>query len=82
MVDGPIPDTAMDTKSEEGDPGGPDDTTPLTEDEQALLDRLRAGEGTGGDESADPPAKDTTLPGAPPAARPDGLDPVFREPTP
>jgi len=46
MVDGPLPDTAMDTKSEEGDPGGPTDTTPLTADERALLDRLRDGGGT------------------------------------
>jgi hypothetical protein len=71
----------MDTKSEEGDPG-PDDSTPLTEDERALLDRLRAAEGSGSAGPADPPAEDTTLPGAPPATRPDGLDPVFREPTP
>jgi hypothetical protein len=68
----------MDTKSEEGDPGGEDDTSPLTDDERALLDRLRSAEGTG---TADP-AADTTLPGARPAAPPDGLDPVFREPTP
>jgi hypothetical protein len=81
MVDGPVPDTAMDTKSEEGDPG-PDDTTPLTEDERALLDRLRAAEGSGAGTRAESPAEDTTLPGAPPPARPDGLDPVFREPTP
>jgi hypothetical protein len=79
MVDGPVPDTAMDTKSEEGDPGGPDDTTPLTEDERALLERLRASEGNAVEAAAD---ADTTLPGAPPAAAPDGLDPVFREPTP
>jgi len=31
----------MDTKSEEGDPGGEADTSPLTPDERALLDRLR-----------------------------------------
>ena len=80
MVDGPVPDTAMDTKSEEGDPGGPDDTTPLTEDERALLDRLRAGEGTGAAE-ASATGEGDTRPAAPPAARPDGLDPVFREPT-
>src|SRR5215207_9378433 len=45
MVDGPVPDTAMDTKSDERDPG-PTDTTPLTADERALLDRLRDGGGT------------------------------------
>jgi hypothetical protein len=79
MVDGPVPDTAMDTKSEEGDPGGPDDTSPLTEDERALLERLRASEG----HAVETPAPDagTTLPGSRPAAPPDGLDPVFREPT-
>jgi hypothetical protein len=70
----------MDTKSEEGDPGGPDDTTPLTEDERALLERLRASEGTAVETAA--PDAGTTLPGSPPAAAPDGLDPVFREPTP
>ena len=68
----------MDTKSEEGDPGGEDDSSPLTADERALLDRLRSGEGTG----TEPPAADTTPPESPPAARPDGLDPVFRGPTP
>ncbi len=78
MVDGPVPDTAMDTKSEEGDPGGEDDTTPLTEDERALLDRLRAA----GGRAEQTPVADTTLPGSPPAAPPDGLDPIFREPTP
>ncbi len=79
MVDGPVPDTAMDTKSEEGDPGGEDDTSPLTEDERALLDRLRASEGTAVET---PPAADTTRPGSPPVASADGLDPIFREPKP
>ena len=79
MVDGPVPDTAMDTKSEEGDPGGEEDTSPLTEDERALLERLRASEGRPG---GTPAQEDTTLPAARPAAPPDGLDPVFREPTP
>jgi hypothetical protein len=78
MVDGPVPDTAMDTKSEEGDPGGDEDTSPLTADERALLERLRAA----GSSEHDAPENDTTLPGARPAAPPDGLDPIFREPTP
>jgi hypothetical protein len=83
MVDGPVPDTAMDTKSEEGDPGGAEDTSPLTEDERALLERLRAAEGHAAESpAAEAPAADTTLPGSRPAAAPDGLDPVFREPTP
>jgi hypothetical protein len=73
----------MDTKSEEGDPGGDEDTSPLTEDERALLERLR-GSGRSADETPadDTPASDTTLPGARPSAPPDGLDPIFREPTP
>src|SRR5918995_647426 len=45
MVDGPVPDTAMDTKSDDRDPG-PTDAPPLTADERALLDRLRDGGGT------------------------------------
>ena len=74
MVDGPIPDTAMDTKSEDGDPGTTD-AAPLTPDEQALLDRLR-------DDTSTPAGPDgTTLPPAPPPATgPDPLDPVFQEP--
>lgn len=76
MVDGPLPDTGMDTKSEEGDPGGRDDA-PLSDDERAMLERLRTG-------LADPAdTRDTTLPAAPPpTAAPDPLDPVFREPSP
>ena len=77
MVDGPVPDSAMDTKSEEGDPGGVDDSAPLTEDEQALLDHLRDQPAPTGDRPAD------TGPPAPPRdAGPDPLDPVFREPNP
>ena len=42
MVDGPVPDSAMDTKSEEGEPGDEErDTTPLDADEQAMLEKLR-----------------------------------------
>ena len=78
MVDGPTPDSAMDTKSEDGEPGDETDTTPLTEEERAMLERLRAA----GRTPEDAPA-DTTLPGAPPrAGTPDPLDPIFREPRP
>ena len=78
MVDGaPVPDTAMDTKSDDGEPGDVVDTTPLTDDERALLDRLRDGGG-----SAGPTRPEDTLPAAPPPGDdPDPLDPVFREPT-
>jgi hypothetical protein len=91
MVDGaPVPDTAMDTKSEEGAPGGTSDTTPLTDDENALLERLRDGDGTPAEPAAEEsPAygravdDDSPVPGSPPGAgRPDPLDPVFREPGP
>jgi hypothetical protein len=78
MVDGPVPDTAMDTKSED-EPGATPDPTPLSADERALLDRLRD---TSGDAPDGPVATDT-LPPAPPAdAGPDPLDAVFREPGP
>ena len=80
MVDGaPVPDTAMDTKSDD-EPGDMVDTTPLTDDERALLDRLR----DSGGESPAPTRPEDTLPVAPPppTADPDPLDPVFREPTP
>ncbi|HZB48459.1 MAG TPA: hypothetical protein VE547_05145, partial [Mycobacteriales bacterium] len=42
MVDPtPVPDSAMDTGSEDGEPGGTTDATPLTDEERAILDRLR-----------------------------------------
>jgi hypothetical protein len=88
MVDGPVPDSAMDTKSEEGEPGDEDrDPRPLDSEEQAILDRLRSGGGAAAEQQGDadttPPGADTTLPAPPPAGgRPDPLDPVFREPTP
>jgi hypothetical protein len=88
MVEGPVPDSAMDTKSEAGEPGS-SDTTPLTDEERAILHRLRDG-GGGPEEPAaeDSPAygaaadDDTPVPGQPPAGPPDPLDPVFREPNP
>jgi hypothetical protein len=70
----------MDTKSEDNDPGSDQDlTTPLTDDEQAMLERLRA---AGVTAPEDTPGADTTLPGAPPNTPPDPLDPVFQEPSP
>jgi len=91
MVDGPVPDTAMDTKSEQGDPGGADDTAPLSDDERAMLHRLRTGGGTDvvGAAAEESPAyaeaadDDAPLPADPAGAhRQDPLDPVFREPSP
>ena len=91
MVDGgPVPDTAMDTKSDEGEPGELTDTTPLTADERAMLDRLRNA-GGGPDVVGEPAEESTTfaaaaddeapVPGDPPGgSRPDPLEPVFREP--
>ena len=93
MVDGPVPDTAMDTKSDERD-ARPTDTTPLTADERALLDRLRDGGGTDvvGTPAEESPAfaaaaaADSPVPVDQPGAdqpgtqEPDPLDPVFREP--
>jgi len=79
MVEGPEPDSAMDTKSEEGEPGDEDrDTRPLDADEQAMLEKLRAAGVTAPAEGA---GADTTLPPPPPERKPDPLDPVFREPT-
>ncbi len=79
----------MDTKSEEGHPGSTGDTRPLSEDEQALLERLRDGAGAG---SAEPAAEESAeyaaavdadgpVPGSAPPTGSDPLDPVFREPT-
>ena len=80
MVDGPVPDSAMDTKSEEGEPGDEErDARPLDADEQALLEKLRA---AGVTVPAEEPGSDTTLPAPPPESGPDPLDPVFREPNP
>src|SRR4051794_4330373 len=39
------PDSAMDTGSEDGEPGGTTDATPLTDDERAMLERLRHASG-------------------------------------
>jgi hypothetical protein len=78
MVEGPVPDSAMDTKSEEGVPGDEErDSRPLDADEQAMLEKLRAAGVTVPDAE---PGGDTTLPPPPPDSKPDPLDPVFREP--
>jgi hypothetical protein len=94
MVDPtPIPDSAMDTGSEDGEPGGTTDATPLTDEERAMLDRLRhAGGGhvVGAAPEESPLAgeaaeDDAPLPTYPAPTRddePDPLDPVFREPGP
>ena len=89
MVDGPVPDTAMHTKSEEGDPGDPD-RSPLTDEERAILDRLRDGAGDGGGTAAEDSPEyaaavdaDAPVPTSPPQPeRPDPLDAIFREPNP
>jgi hypothetical protein len=84
-----VPDTAMDTKSEEGVPGSTGDTTPLTDDERAMLDRLRDGGGAAGAPAAEDSPEygravddDSPVPGQRPPAGADPLDPVFREPGP
>jgi|SRR5829696_2720132 len=86
----PVPDSGMDTGSEDGEPGGSTDTRSLTDDERAMLDRLRhpggqdvVGETPEGTQAAGDAAEDDApLPGypAPARGRPDPLDPVFREP--
>ncbi len=88
--DGPVPDSAMDTGSDDGEPGGTTDATPLTDDERTMLQRLRHADGpevvgrTAEDSPLAGPAAedDAPLPDyAPPAgAEPDPLDPAFREP--
>ena len=93
MVDPtPVPDSAMDTGSEDGEPGGTTDATPLTDEERAILDRLRHASGPDlvGRAAEESPAAgaaaedDAPLPPYPARDRrdePDPLDPVFREPT-
>jgi hypothetical protein len=86
----PVPDTAMDTGSEESEPFVEGDSTPLSDEERAILDRLR--------ESSPAPPGDEALEDSPEAfaaadddaplsayaprddSPPDPLDPVFREP--
>jgi hypothetical protein len=93
MVDpAPVPDSAMDTGSEDGEPGGTTDVTPLTDDERAMLERLRhsGGESVVGAAPEGSPAAgeaaedDAPLPGypMPDRAGTDPLDPIFREPSP
>ena len=73
MVDGPVPDSAMDTKSEEGEPGDEArDDRPLSSDEQAMLEKLRAAGVTAPEQEPGPYTCRCTwrwLP-APPAYRP------------
>jgi hypothetical protein len=93
MVDPtPAPDSAMDTGSEDGEPGGTTDASPLTDEERAILDRLRHSGGqdvvgaapeesaaAGGAAEDDAPLPDYPAPERDGGADP--LDPIFREPT-
>jgi hypothetical protein len=80
-----LPDTAMATGNDEGEPGRPD-TRPLERDERRLLKELRrsADEGTGEPAVEDAPevasavADDSPLPGEG-GGNPDGLDPEFTD---
>jgi hypothetical protein len=82
-----LPDTAMATGNDEGEPGRPD-TRPLARDERRLLDALTGS--TDGEpepavedapEMASAAADDSPLPGASPAATGsgDGLEPEFTD---
>ena len=86
----PVPDTAMDTGSEESEPFVQTDSAPLSDEERAMLDRLREG-GGGADDG--PVAEESPAAAAaadddaplsewkpPPGPAADPLDPVFREP--
>ncbi|HYT09511.1 MAG TPA: hypothetical protein VEL73_02515 [Mycobacteriales bacterium] len=88
----PVPDSGMDTGSEEGEPGGTTDATPLTDEERAILERLQR---SGHREVAAQPPEESPVAGeaaeddaplpdyAPPERdRVDPLDPIFREPDP
>jgi hypothetical protein len=87
----PVPDSGMDTGSEDGEPGGTTDARPLTDEEREILRRLQHAGGPEVVEHApeeDPVTvgeaveDDAPLPDySPPRADPDPLDPVFREPT-
>ena len=75
----------MDTKSEDSD-FREADTTPLTDDERALLDRLRDGDGGGAPAAEESPEyavavdEDSPVPTEPRTGPADPLDPVFQEP--
>ena len=80
-----LPDTAMATGNDEGEPGQPD-TRPLERDERRLLKELKkSADGTGEPAVEDAPemasaaADDTPLPGGGGGANPDGLDPEFTD---
>jgi hypothetical protein len=80
-----LPDTAMATGNDEGEPGQPD-TRPLERDERRLLKELRkSADGTGAPALEDSPevasavADDTPRPGTGGGANPDGLDPEFTD---
>jgi hypothetical protein len=79
-----LPDTAMATGNDEGEPGQPD-TRPLERDERRLLEELKkSADGTGEPAVEDAPevaaaaADDSPLPGGG-GGNPDGLDPEFTD---
>jgi hypothetical protein len=89
----PVPDTAMDTGSEDGEPFTETEGTPLSDEERAILDRLRESsvarpspEGPEAPEDSEEAFAaaddDAPLPAYDPRddSPPDPLDPVFREP--
>jgi hypothetical protein len=87
----PVPDTAMDTGSEASEPFVQNDGPPLSDEERAILDRLRDGGGAPlpGDVAEESPEAaaaaddDAPLTSWNPSPAPvDPLDPVFREPEP
>jgi hypothetical protein len=80
-----LPDTAMATGNDEGEPGQPD-TRPLERDERRLLKELKkSADGTGEPAVEDAPemasaaADDSPLPGTGGGGNPDGLDPEFTD---
>lgn len=81
--DGDLPDTAMMTGSEGGDPGDRPDSLPLTEAEKALLANLVSGSHLsveGSDEEARAASDDVVLPQRSPVRNDDPINPTFREP--
>ena len=85
----PVPDSAMGTGSDDGEPGGRLDQGPLRDDERALLERLADGGGedvvTAADEDSPAAARaadaGTVLPGEPvPTGDAGGDAPRFEAP--
>ncbi|MDX6244692.1 MAG: hypothetical protein QOE76_2415 [Frankiales bacterium] len=82
--DSDLPDTAMMTGSEAGDPGDRSgDALPLTESEKALLAALVSGSGQpveASEETVRAASDDTVLPERKPVRNDDPINPMFREP--